>query len=80
MPKFIRYTAPDGTTAECHPIPNARLIRMDGEVFPLFRVDRRGNPPLPEGAKWAESADQFIDRVMRSDVPDGATNVEIVEA
>jgi hypothetical protein len=81
MPKFIRYNLQDGTTVTSHPVPNARLIRLDGEVFPLFRVDRRGeSTTLPEGAEWAESVDQFFERAMRTCAPDDAVSGEIVDA
>lgn len=77
--KFMAYTAPDGTETTCHPIPNARLVKFDGKVMPLFVLDRRGDAPLPEGAEWAETADEFLDRIAKKDVPADATNIRIVE-
>lgn len=83
--KFIRYTAPDGTKADCCPVPNARLVTfLDGDgqkvICPLFMLDRRADPPLPEGVEFAETEEQFVTRIAAKDLPPGATDMEIMEA
>lgn len=84
MPKFIRYLHPDGHVAECHPVRNGRLIKLkeDGEevIAPLFVMKTERGAPLPDGCEWAESEDEFVARIAKNDVPEGATNIEIVEA
>lgn len=80
--KFIRYTRADGGISECHPQPNARLVKADkdGDAVPLFTVAKGVSPELPEGCVYAETEDEFVARIAASDVPSDATDVTIVSA
>lgn len=76
---FIRYVSPDGTPASCHPVGNARLVRGNDWVGPLFHLDRRADAQPPAGYEWAETEQQFVERVARDAVPEGSTSIEFVE-
>lgn len=83
--KSIYYTAPDGTEAGCHPVPNARLVwalhGAEKVKVPLFVFERHlDRVALVAPEAWAETEDEFIARVMAKDVPAGATNVRVVES
>ena len=80
MTKFIRYKHPEGHVAECHPVPNARLVKVGDDIVPLLTIVRTIGAPLPDGVTFAESEDQFVARIAAKDTPKGATNIQIVEA
>lgn len=75
MPKFIRYKNANGETAECHPIPNGRLVTV-----PFFMVNSRAGAELPAGAVFAETEDEFLGRVILKDVPRDAKEIRIVDS
>jgi hypothetical protein len=76
---FIRYVSPDGNPVACYPVGNARLVRGQDWVGPLFHMDSRANVQPPAGFEWAETERQFAERVAREVVPEGATGIEFVE-
>jgi hypothetical protein len=80
MRKVIVYErAEDGGTATVTPALRARLVKTnEGIPVPLHVVDRirdTKDPTMP----WAETEDEYLNRIIKKDVPANAKNVRIVE-
>lgn len=87
--KKIIYTSADGSLAVCTPVEGARLATAvtlaDGTVLRSadpVSVDRflRRWPVAGAVAEWAESEDEFVERIKAKDVPPDATNVIVADA
>lgn len=89
--KVIVYTRPDGGLSVRRPALGARLALFvtlkDGSRIPSAGpvtprpVDQflRQWPVAGATAEWAESEDQFLQRIRAKDVPANATDVQIVD-
>jgi hypothetical protein len=90
--KTIIYTRPDGGLSVCRPSEGARLAffitLVDGTRLPSGGAPSTARPvdsilrrwPVAGAvAEWAESEDEFVERVRRKDVPPDALNVQIID-
>lgn len=86
--KAIIYSRPDGGVSICRPIEGARLAlsvtQADGTVIrsetprPVDTFARRW-PVAGATAEWAETEEEFIERIRQKDVDKNATNVLVVD-
>lgn len=80
MMKKIIYTRPDGGLSVCVPSEGARLaFNEKGELVTADSFFHRW-PVEGVTVEWAETEDEFVERISRKDVPADATNVQIVDA
>lgn len=94
MVKCITYKTTDGSVAVCRPVENARMVKsstIDGVVttydpaVPLFSIQRRPASETIEGSiasldpEWAETEQEFVERIAKTDVPPNATDITIVD-
>ena len=77
MTKVITYTH-NGNVAVCLPAPNARLVTTENGPVSLEKSGAIKRLP-PDDIPWAETKDEFVQRIREKDVPDDALNVTIVE-
>lgn len=84
--KKIVYTVGDGNLLVVHPAPWARLckaitfkgktLRFDPQPFDLFVKVHQTDELNP---LWAESEAEFLQRIVKQDVPKDAINVRVVD-
>jgi hypothetical protein len=85
--KVIAYTRPDGGVTVMRAAPGARLARaitVDGQRIESAEpvpVDAfmRGWPVDGAVADWAETEDEFIERMRAAHVPAEATDVTVID-
>jgi hypothetical protein len=90
MTKVIVYTQGDGRLAIVVPSEGARLaskVTVEGKEFLPTKgaaqpVDRffRAWPISGAKVEWAETEDQFAERISKKDAPAGSSNVTILSA
>ncbi len=78
MTKVIVTTDTDGNVAVCQPAPHARLVTTDNGIVPFYNSGPIRQLP-PDDIPWAETEDEFVQRIREKDIPDDAINVTIVE-
>lgn len=90
MANVIAFTRADGGTSVVHPHNGARLVRnalIDGHRVnydPPIRLDeihRRWTPEIEAALapEWAETDDEFLERVARKAIPDDAADVIVID-
>ncbi len=81
--KKIIYTCPDGGMAIVHPATDQRLVTpyVDGLRLGTIPFERL-RPHWESGGtfEWAETEDEFIQRVIAHSVPPDAINVQVIDA
>jgi len=78
MTKVIVTTDTDGNVTVCQPSPDARLVITDNGNVPFYKSGDIKRLP-PDDIPWAETEDEFVQRIREKDVPADAPNVTIVE-
>ena len=87
--KKIVFTRPDGGLSVMIPVEGARLAfaitlsdgTVIGKATPVPVEQLKGRWPIPGAiAQFAETEDEFVNRIRIGDVPANAINVQIVDS